>query len=394
MSVASGNLLLVGSGGPTAVVNASLAAAARTALDRLPQHCRVLGTRFGAMGLLQEDFIDLTQLSAQEWKRVRGSPGCVLGSSRQQPSETEIAQAVDVCRRGDIRYIAFVGGNGTMKMASQFAEFSAASGHELLVAGIPKTIDNDLLGTDFCPGYGSCLRYFARAALDLGADVRSLPTPVSILEVMGRHAGWLTAGTVLARQDPDDAPQRVYLPEVPLSLESFLDDVDRLHTRCGWVVVAVAEGVCDDKGRPVTEEHHEPASAKHGGTVIGDTAATLARLVTRRLGLRARSEKPGLVGRAASHLVSKVDRSAAERAGRFAVRRLLGGDTGFMVSLRRLSDEPFRFRCETVPLAVAAGGERLFPDDFLNPDGQPSDSFLAYARPLSGGPFPEYARLY
>lgn len=375
-----GKLLIAQGGGPTAVVNASLIAAVREAAASVA----VLGVRFGLAGLLKEDIVDLSALPAERLSSIRNSPGAALGSSRCDLRAEDFGRMIAVLRRLDIRRVACIGGNGTMRTALDLVRAAEAEHYELGVAGIPKTIDNDLEGTDFSPGYGSCARCYAQFILDLAADVRSLPTPVSIFEVMGRRVGWLAAATVLACREPDDAPHRVYLPERPTDAGIFLRDVMTAYERYGWAVVAVGEGV----GEAMGVVHPTPAGGRHGGAMIGDVAAQLARLVTTELGLRARSEKPGLVARAAMSHVSDFDRQAAELVGREASRRLLAGESGFMAGLR---GEPLRV--ESVPLGEVAARERGLPDSFLGDDGQPNEAFRAYAGRLIGGPLRRHDRL-
>jgi 6-phosphofructokinase 1 len=389
-----GNLVIANGGGPTAVINASVVGVVLEAFSQLPESSGVWGARQGISGLLDEVFVDLRRQPAGTWDALRQAPASALGSCRKKLDPADLDRALEVCRKHEIRYFLYVGGNDSMDTANRLAAAARDAGYELFVAGVPKTVDNDLADTDFCPGYGSCARFYAQAVIDLGADVRSLPTPVSIFETMGRNAGWLVASTVLARGSSGDAPHLVYVPEVPLSTERFLADVEAVHAEHGWVVAAVSEGVRDERGEPLSDAIGEAAIDGFGHRLPGDVAPALARLVTRELGLRARSEKPGLIARASSHHVSSADRAAAEGVGQFAARHVLAGNSRFMAAIRRLHDEPLELDYRAVPLEATANLERLLPASYIAPDGNHIDpAFDSYARPLIGGALRSYGRL-
>ena len=390
----TGNFVVAQGGGPTAVINASVTGAVLEALDALDPSSRILGARGGIAGLLDEQFIDLRDQPDGIWDRIRVAPAAALGSCRKKLTEEDVAHAVAVCKKHDIRHFFYVGGNDSMDTANKVSKAAQASGYEMLAAGIPKTIDNDLPETDFCAGYPSCARFFAQAAIDLGMDIRALPTPISIMEVMGRNAGWLTAATMLAREEPDDAPHLIYVPEVRLSRERFLKDVKQVYDRQGWVVVAISEGTCDEDGESLGAAVGDAAVDGFGHKLPGDVAPTMARLIMTELGLRARSEKPGIIARASSHHVSTVDRDVAEGVGRFAARQVFAGETDFMAAIRRESSAPFEASYFPVPLEQVANVERLLPQDYIKPSRCDIDeSFREYAEPFIGGPLRRYARL-
>lgn len=380
-------------GGPTAVINASLYGVADQLTRELASSAVVLGACGGIEGVLAEKWIDLRRPDAELWQRVRLSPGAALGSCRKKLNNGEAARAVETLRRLDVRYFFYIGGNDSMDTALKMSQAAAATGYEMFVAGIPKTIDNDLPHTDHCPGFGSAARYFAQSAVDLGMDIRTLPTPVSILEVMGRNAGWLTAATMAARENEEDAPHLIYVPEVPLSPERFLAGVEEAYRRRGWVVVAVSEGVRDESGR-AWGERLGAAKDDFGHALPGDVAASLAALVTSRLRLRARSEKPGLCGRSSSVLASEVDRAEAEAVARFAVSRAVAGHSGFMAAIVREQSRPYSVRYEAVPLELVANTERKLPLEYITPErNNIVPSYRAYVEPLMGGPLRRYAQL-
>jgi 6-phosphofructokinase 1 len=390
----NGNFLIAQGGGPTAVINASLTGAVLEALDRLDPSSHVWGARGGIAGLLREDFIDLRVPQRGVWEEIRLAPAAALGSCRKKMGPADLSRAVEICRARDIRYFFYIGGNDSMDTACKMARIAKETGYEMFAAGIPKTVDNDLPETDFCPGFGSCARFIAQSVIDLGMDIRALPTPVSIMEVIGRNAGWTAAAAMLARREPDDAPHLIYTPEVRLSPQKFLRDVKEVYDRLGWVVVVVSEGLCDEKGESLSGAAGEAAVDGFGHKLPGDVAPALAHLITRELGLRARSEKPGLLARASSHHVSQVDREAAEGAGRFAAGQAFAGESGFMAAIRRESSAPWRIGFCQVPLEKTANIERKLPGEYvLTSQNNIAESFRQYAEPLIGGPLRRYAQL-
>ena len=389
-----GNLVVAQGGGPTAVINASVAGIVLEAFQMLSRSSRILGAKGGIAGLLEESFIDLRNPPEGIWDRIRVAPAAALGSCRKKLTDADVALAVDVCKKHDIRYFFYIGGNDSMDTANKVSKAAQKMGYEMFAAGIPKTVDNDLPETDFCPGYGSCARFFAQATIDLGMDIRSLPTPISIMEVMGRNAGWLTAATLLARKDPDDAPHLIYVPEVRLSTEKFLNDVKAVYDRQGWAVVAISEGMCDEHGESLGAALGDAAVDSFGHKLPGDVAPTMARRIIQELGLRARSEKPGLIARASSHHVSIPDREAAEGVGRFGAKHVFTGHTDFMAAIKRENSDPFEASYFPVPLEKTANVERLLPREYIaESENDIRDTFRAYAEPLIGEPLRHYARL-
>jgi len=380
-----GNLLVVHGGGPTAVINASLYGVVRESLDS-GQVGQVLGAVHGIQGVLAEDLVDLARVSDDVLESVRVSPGSALGSSRHQLSDDEAAQVLDVCRRRAVRWFLGTGGNDTMANCLRLHQRSHQADGSPIVVGVPKTVDNDLAETDHCPGYGSAARYLAQSARDLCYDVGSLPTPVSILETMGRNTGWLCAATALARESPDDGPQLIYVPERPFDRDRFLADVEGVVKAVGWAVIAVSEGLRDSSGRPVAESASAAQTDPFGHALAGGVGAVLSEQVAAALGIRCRYEKPGLLGRASAILASELDRAEAEGVGREAVRRALADQGGVMVTLTADRHGTYRWGTDVVPLERVADVEKPVPAGFLS-DRRPdvSESFIEYAKPLIGG---------
>ena len=379
-----GNLLVVHGGGPTPVINASLYGVIRESIGS-GKVGRVLGAVHGAQGLLAERLVDLTGLDAETLEAVRVSPGSALGSSRHKLSEDQAAQILDLCRRHDVRWFLGTGGNDTMANCLRLHQQCDAAGQPLTVVGVPKTVDNDLAETDHCPGYGSAARYLAQSVRDLCCDVSALPTPVSILETMGRNTGWLCASAALARESAGDGPHLICVPEEPLDPEGFLVRVKEVVDAIGWAVVVVSEGLRDASGRPIAESAVAAQRDPFGHALPGGVGASLSELVAARLGLRCRYEKPGLLGRASRILASDVDRAEAEAVGAEAVRRALAGKGGVMITLTADRSGDYRWGTGTVALDRVANVERTMPDEFLSAGRlDVTASFIEYARPLIG----------
>lgn len=379
--MSSSNLMIVQGGGPTAVFNASLAEIIAEG-QRQPSITSVFGSRYGIKGLIDDQIVDLTSTSATDVDLLSKTPGAALGSSRHNPSDEEMQRLARSLVSLEIDLLLFLGGNGTMRGAEIISGFCASQGLNIRFVGVPKTIDNDIAATDRCPGYASAARFIATSTRELAADVRSLPQPVTILETMGRSVGWIAAAAALARTGPDSAPHLIYVPEVPFETEEFLSDLSRVVDRLGWAVVVVAEGIRHADGRPVFEARNPSQSDPLKRPMIGGVAQHLATIVGERLGLRCRSEKPGLLGRSSIACVAEQDIEDAALVGRTGVQELVSGNTDVMVSLEPLGSAS---RTKLVPLADAAGHERTIPNDWLQRGPLPvTQDFFDYVRPLVG----------
>ena len=376
------NLLILQGGGPTPVVNATLASALSEAYSRGKR--KIFGAHHSIEGLISDQLIDLSNLTAAQLKRLSRTPGATLGSSRVKATEQDMQGIMGRLRRLDIHEALFIGGNGTMRAAHAFSDFCRAGRYELRIIGVPKTIDNDIQGTDRCPGYGSAARYVAQSTRDLGLDVRALPQPVSIFETMGRSVGWLAAASAIAKRDAQDAPQLVCLPEIPFVVDKFLAVLDRILRKQNWAVVVVCEGIRDGAGNPVYETPELSQADALMRPMPGGVARHLATIVTRELKVRCRDEKPGLIGRASMLHASTQDLADAEFVGAAAVCALDEGHSDRMVSLSPLkrAGEP---SSTLVPLASISGSDRLVPQDWLCDSDVPvNHKFLKYAQPLIG----------
>ena len=378
-------LLIIHGGGPTCVLNASTYGVIREAQKHPEKIGGVFGCMGGVGGLLNRNFRRLDSLAQEKLERLKYTPGTVIGSSRYPLAADDYARLADVLQEEGFGYVLMSGGNGTMDTCGRLHRACAPKG--ILAGGVPKTIDNDISVTDHSPGFGSAARYIAGAVRAIGEDVKSLPIHVCIVEAMGRNAGWIAAASALARKDSGDAPHLIYLPERPFDEEAFLRDIKALHERQGGVVVVVSEGLKNRDGQPIVPPLFQTGRAVY----YGDVSAYLAELVIRRLGVKARSEKPGLLGRAQTEMQSFVDRNEAVEAGAEAVRVLLDGQSGFMTGFKRVSTEPYRVRLIRIPLEDVTLAERTLPPEYIAPSGHDvTNAFLSWARPLLGDDFPEY----
>ncbi len=379
-----GNMLIAHGGGPTAVINASLYGA----IDEAKKDQRI-GKIYGALGgtegILKEDFVDFNDVSQEELELLLTTPASAIGTSRFPLYDEEYGKMIKIFEKYNIKYILFNGGNGSMDTCGQIHKRVKDLG--IKVVGIPKTIDNDISITDHSPGFASAANFIATSVAEVAQDVKSLPIHVCIVEAMGRNAGWIAASSALARKKEGDAPHLIYLPERPFCEEEFLKDVKKLHAEKGGVVVVVSEGLLDQDGKPVAPPIFETERA----TYFGDTAAHLATLVVSKLGIKARNEKPGILGRTSIGLQSKVDREEAIDAGRAAARAALDGKTGVMVGLKRISNAPYK--CETIliPIAEVMMHERTMPDNYINERGNDvTQEFVDWCKPLIGTEIPNY----
>lgn len=379
-----GNMLIAHGGGPTAVINASLYGAIEEA-KKYDEIGAIYGAIGGSSGILEENFINFRDESQEEINLLPKTPASALGTSRFPLYEKEYERMLEVFKKYDIKYVLFNGGNGSMDTCGKIYEVAKESG--INVIGIPKTIDNDIAITDHSPGFGSAARYMATSVKEVGEDVKSLPIHVSIIEAMGRNAGWITASSALARKKEGDAPHLIYLPERPFVKEEFLADVKRLHEKYGGVVVVASEGLKDENGNPIVE----PIFKTERATYFGDVGTHLATLVIKELGIKARSEKPGILGRASITMQSEVDVNEAIEAGRAAVKAAVEGKTGYMVGLNRISTEPYKCETSLIPINEVMMYEKALPKEFINERGNyVTEGFIDWCKPLIGRGIQEF----
>ena len=378
------NLLVVHGGGPTAVINASLYGVIREA-KKNPSIGKVLGAIGGTGAIFTEQFLDLTAFSDEKLKLLLHTPASAIGSSRYPLYEEDYAKMPEIFKKHHIGYVLLNGGNGTMDACEHIYE--VCRDHGIGVAGIPKTVDNDIAMTDHVPGYGSAARYLAATTQEVGEDVKSLPIHVSVIEAMGRNAGWITAASALARRKEGDAPHLIYVPERPFHEDEFLEDVERLYKEKGGVVVVASEGLTNVNGESIVP----PIFKSDRAVYYGDVSAYLAELVIKKLGIKARSEKPGICGRASIALQSPVDRAEAILVGELAVKAVTSGNGGHMIGFKRQPGDIYQVEPVLVPLKDVMLYERKLPEAYINERGNDiTDEFVKWCEPLIGGPLPEF----
>jgi len=396
-----GNALIGQSGGPTVVINQSLVGAVQEAL-RHPEIRRIYGAVHGIQGTLGQDLIDLKAEKPSTLELVRHTPSAALGSVRKKPSEAECEEILKVFRAHDIRYFFYIGGNDSAETASIIARLAEKNGYELRVCHLPKTIDNDLLVTDHCPGYGSAARFVALALMGDNLDNRALKG-IKIDVIMGRHAGFLTAAAGLGRRDEDDGPHLIYVPEVPFSIDSFLSDVDENMKKHGRCIAAVSEGIQDAQKRPVLQAiGGQGEKDSHGNVALSGTGALgdfLAQQVRDVLGVsRVRADTFGYLQRSFPTVVSDIDAREAREAAVYGVRQMTkGGSSSASVAIRRLGrgkkKSGYASECFLTPLETVAKNTRGLDPGFIAPSGKDiTADFVKYALPLVGK-LPEMGRL-
>ena len=390
------NILIMQSGGCTPVLNRSLFGLVREAFARRGGIREIYGARYGMEGILRGDLIDLRRIPADEWQRIAHTPGAALGSTRRKMRDEDVPPILDALRRNDIGCWFIIGGNDSAWTGHSVGQAAEAAGLPLTVINVPKTIDNDLVLTDHSPGYGSAARFVALATMGAGRDAESMgiASPITIIEVMGRDAGWLAAASALAKRDERDAPHFIGVPELPLDETRFLDRMEGAYRRYGFAVAVIAENVRTDDGAPIGAQGEPLYTDDFGHPYYEPPAQHLAALVSKRLGVRTRYEKPGTIQRSMMACVSATDAREAEAVGRAAIRYAQAGTRDVMVTLEREAGEEYACATGAAPLADVGGKVKRMPSDFLDPaNAFVTPAFLDYARPLLGDPLPHYGRL-
>ncbi len=379
------NLLIMHGGGPTAVINASLYGAIHEAkLHKELDH--IYAAKNGTGGLLREELIELKNVPEEKLALLLQTPGSAIGTSRDQLEQEEYNRMVEILEKYDIGYVLMNGGNGTMDTCGKLYKTCQKRGLDIKVMGIPKTMDNDIAITDHSPGFGSAAKYIAQSVKEVCADVKGLPIHVVVIEASGRNAGWITAASALADDKDGVGPDLIYLPERPFDEDKYIEDIRKLLEKKKGIVVVASEGLKNADGQPIVEPIFKVGRA----TYFGDVSAHLANLVIKRLGYKARSEKPGLLGRASVQMQSSVDREEAELAGKLACEAVLNGTAGKMVAFRRISTEPYKMEPFLVDIDEVMMYERTMPDEFINEDGNGvTEAFKEWCRPLLGEKLPE-----
>ncbi len=383
-----GNCLVAQSGGPTSVINASLAGVVAEALNH---ECieEIYGGVNGVLGILNEQLVDLAAETQQTIRALRHTPGAALGTCRfKLKSQQDYDRVLQVFEAHNIRYFFYAGGNDSQDTADKISKLAQERGYELRVIGIPKTIDNDLVTTDHTPGYGSVVKYIATTVKEIAYDNAAMGQYdlVQIIEVMGRNAGWIAAGAALAksRDEPNAAPHLIYLPEVAFSAEKFISDVQHVLQKEKYCVVVVGEGLVDADGNFVSTA--SASADAFGHSQLGGAGEYLRGLVEETLQIKARAVSLGMAQRAAVHCSSQTDNDEAYLAGQAAVEAAIAGETDKMITLVRGDGETYTCETGLTPLAEIANGVKKLPESWINEDGVSMNfNFYKYALPLIQG---------
>jgi 6-phosphofructokinase 1 len=368
------NAFYAQSGGVTAVINATACGVIETARKHRNKISNVYAGRNGIIGALTEDMIDTNRESPRTIAALRHTPGGAFGSARYklkslEENRAEYERLIEVFRAHDIGYFFYNGGNDSMDTAHKVSQISKRMGFPVACLGIPKTVDNDLPVTDTCPGFGSVAKYVAVSTKEAGLDVLSMAktsTKVFILEVMGRHAGWIAAAGGLAGNKPEDAPHIILFPEIPFVKRAFLKRVRECVNKYDYCVIVVSEGARFANGRFLAEAGTRDA---FGHAQLGGVAPVVANMVRDNLGFKYHYAIADYLQRSARHIASKTDVEQAYAVGKAAVQFALQGKTAVMPVIKRISDKPYRWRIESAPLARIANKEKMLPRRYITKDG-------------------------
>lgn len=389
-----GKVVVAQGGGPTAVINQSLVGVVLES-RKFPQVSKVYGAINGVNGIINEEFLDLTQETTHNLERVARTPSSALFSTRDKPDEAYCKEIFNVFKAHNVRYFFYIGGNDSADTVRIVNEQAELANYELRAIHIPKTIDNDLMVNDHTPGYGSAAKFVAQAFIGTNLDNRALPG-VHIGVVMGRHAGFLTAASSIAQKYPDDGPHLIYLPERHFKIENFLDDVKNVYDQYGRCIVAVSEGIQDEHGIPIVSKLIEREKDAHGNIQLSGTGALgdlLSTQVKDQLNIqRVRSDTFGYLQRSFMGCVSDVDqqeaREVGEKAAQFAIWHNIDGS----ITIHRTGYYSVDYKL--TPFHEVAAKTKLMPDEFINAKGNNvTEAFKYYVTPLLGSSMPAASML-
>ena len=406
MNKLKGACLFGQSGGPTSVINSSALGVLETALG---EDCitAVYGCAHGIKGILNDCLYDISQEDKKELSLLRYTPSSALGSCRYKlkdssVDDTDYKRILEIFQKYNIRYFFYNGGNDSMDTCNKVSKYLMSQGYECRIMGVPKTIDNDLFGTDHCPGFGSAAKYIATSCMEIYQDANVYDTgTVVIVEIMGRNAGWLTAASALASH-MGGGPDLIYLPEQPFDLEAAMAQIKEVYDKRNNCLVALSEGIMDKNGKFIAEYGQDVATDAFGHKQMGGAGAFVANEVKSRFGYKVRSIELSLLQRCAAHSASLTDIEEAYQAGKTAVELAVSGVTDKMVAFERKEGAEYQLEMKPVPLDIVANTEKKMPTEWIKPDHTGlTDDFIAYALPLIQGetqlPYenglPRFARL-
>jgi len=384
-----GNCIVAQSGGPTAVINQSLRGVIQEA-QKYQEIEEIYGARNGILGLLKEELIDLTKEKISTIDGLATTPGAALGSCRYRlrswsESKKDLEKIIEICRKYSLRYFFYIGGNDSMDTANKVDEAAKRMNFQLKVIGIPKTIDNDLVFTDHCPGFASAAKYLAISVMEAGRHLESLyhSERVVILETLGRNTGWLAGSCALAKRSKEDAPHLIYFPEIPFSLDNFIEDVKEVYHKIGRVFIVVSEGLRDERGNYVCVRKDRVSTDAFGHPELEGISGYLKELVESRLKLKTRTIKPDICQQSAVHFTSQVDMEEAYLLGKEAVKLALEGKSGYMITIKRGKGKVYERRISAARLSLVANMEKRVPLRWINKKGNfVTKQFIDYIRPL------------
>lgn len=389
------NILVAQSGGPTAAINATLAGVIREARKR-SEIDRIYGAFYGVAGILEDEIVELDQTFASEkaLELLEKTPAAALGSCRlklkaSDENADQYGKIIEIFRKYEIHYFVYIGGNDSMDTVLQLSKYCAENGiDDICVVGAPKTIDNDLCGIDHCPGFGSAAKYIASVCVELEREIDVYDVPnVIIIEMMGRHAGWLTAAAALAQEQSRDVPYLIYLEEIVFDTKKFIRDIRAALESSNRVIVAVSEGIHDADGHFICEAcDPDQETDAFGHKQLAGTGRVLARLVKDEIGCKVRAIEPNLMQRCAAHILSRTDTEESKKLGQLAVSLCVEHRPGMMASLTRVSDEPYEVRYTAVPIEEVANKEKKVPLEWIaESENGVTEKMISYLRPLVQG---------
>ena len=378
------------SGGPTSVINASAYGVFEAAL-KSPYITTVYGAAHGIKGVLNDQLYIIDQEDPAELARLPYTPSSALGSVRYklkdpETDDTDYKRILEIFQKYNVRYFFYNGGNDSMDTCSKVSRYLQSVGYECNVIGVPKTIDNDLYGTDHCPGFGSAAKYIATTCMEVSLDAKVYDTGmICIIEIMGRNAGWLAGAAALASAS-GEGPDLVYLPEIPFDPEKFYADVEQIYKEKGKVIIAASEGIHDKDGKFISEYAGEAAKDAFGHTQMGGLAQVLQSMLKSRIDCKSRAIELSLMQRCGAHCASQTDIEEAMAVGKAAVEAATSGKSGYMVALKRTSNVPYACETELLPLEKCANYEKKVPLEWINAEGNGvTQEFIDYALPLIQG---------
>ena len=383
------------SGGCTAVINQSLAGVVETA-RACSRITSILGSRNGIEGILNGSFVDLKAKPAKIICDIAKSPSAALGSSRYKLQPGDDRKIVTKLRQAGVYYLFLIGGNDTANTSLRIARTAEKENYPLRVVHIPKTIDNDLMETDHCPGYGSVARFAAITTQEAALDTQAMKNvdPVKIIELMGRNSGWIVAASALLKKSPADAPHILLIPEVPFDETAFVKKTEAVLQSVGYCIIVISETIRDHGGNRIGRKTEGITTDPFGHKYVEGTAARLAAILEKNLGIRARFDKPGTIQRMSMAYVSEIDQKEAYQAGVHAVKWALQGMSAIMVGFKRNTGEKYVLRYQPVPLGKIPNRERYLPAEFFDArKSMITPAFAKYALPLLGKGLPNFASL-